>query len=340
MTRSFDANAVHVPVVSILIPAYNAGLFVEEAMKAMLAQTWTDFELVIIDDGSTDDTYRILEKIADQDSRVRLVKNEQNMGLIATLNRGLQMATGKYIARMDADDYSPPQRLSLQVAYLESHQRTVAVGSNGLFFGKKTGAVRVPQHANAVRTRLVFDNPILHSSILMRREWLAERGIQYRSHLLHSEDYDFWVQIVEAGGEIENLPEQLLHYRIHGTNVTQTKRQLLERTSGDIRRRQMASLGCTFSQQEINILDNFMFEERYRTTVVESAIMRSIHAKLTGLPLPIGRLNRRYEAGRFIVSLFSRPRSLQHKIKLFVALSRINAITGAVFTVMFALRRP
>lgn len=340
MTRSQTVRSAVAPTVSIVIPAHNAGPYVEDAMRAMLAQTWTDFELIIIDDGSTDDTYEILGTIATEDQRVRLLKNEQNIGLIATLNRGLSVATGKYIARMDADDYSPPERLALQIAYLESHEKTVAVGSNGQFFGTKTGAVSVPQRAHAVRTRLVFDNPILHSSILMRREWLAERGIQYRSHVPHSEDYDFWVQIVEAGGEIENLPERLLHYRIHGTNVTQTKRQLLECSSGEIRRRQMASLGCTFTPQEIEILDNFMFKERYYATASETALMRSIHAKLMDLPLPIGRLSRRYEAGRFIVSLFSRPRSLQHKMQLFVALGRINPVTGAVFTMMFALGRP
>ncbi|WP_158936927.1 glycosyltransferase family 2 protein [Burkholderia sp. S171] len=326
--------------VSIILPAHNAAPYVEEAVRAMLTQTWTDFDLFILDDGSTDGTLEIVERLAREDDRIHVVKNGENLGLIATLNIGLGLATGKYIARMDADDYSPPERLAIQVAFLEQHEEVVALGSNGRFFGVKTGVLNVPQTAGAVRTRLIFDNPMIHSAILMRREWLVAHGIQYRKRAPHSEDYDFWVQIVEAGGDIVNLPEQLLYYRVHETNVTRLKRRQLEESSGEIRRRQMANLGCSFTPEEVDVLDTFMFRKRYHATKAENALIRSIHAKLARLPLPVGSLSRRFERGRFIASLFSRPHGMRDKLKLAAALGRINPLTAAVFTVLFALGKP
>ena len=216
----------------------------------------------------------------------------------------------------------------------------IAVGSNGRFIGQKHGDLTVPQTADAIRTRLIFDNPIIHSAILMRRDWLLARGIQYRLQSPHSEDYDFWVQIVEGGGQIVNLPERLLYYRMHGSNVTRTKREQLEQSAGEIRRRQMATLGCRFTPEEIKILDTFMFRETYRASKDENALMRSIHGKLSRIPLPVDRLGRRFELGRFIASLFGRPKGVRDKLKLAVALSRVNPLTSAVFTVLFVLGRP
>ncbi|SDR24179.1 Glycosyltransferase involved in cell wall bisynthesis [Paraburkholderia fungorum] len=326
--------------VSIIIPAYNAARYVEEAVRAMLVQSWSDFELLILDDGSTDDTWHIVQKLAQEDGRIRAVRNESNCGIVAALNRGMSLAAGRYIARMDADDYSPPHRLARQVAYFEAHEDVVVVGSNARYFGDKTGALKLPQSASAVRTRLLFDNPIVHSSVLMRKTWLIERGIRYRAKAVHSEDYDLWVQVVEAGGKIINLPDELLHYRVHSMSITRSKQEELEKTSGEIRRSQLARLGCRFTAEEIDILDTLMFKGRYSVTKSESVLLHSIYVKLLLLPIPVGALKRRYETGRFIASLFCRPRSLFDKVRLMLALGRIQPLTAAVFTVLFVFGEP
>jgi glycosyltransferase involved in cell wall biosynthesis len=165
------------PKISVLLPVYNAERFVSIAIQSILAQTYNDFELLIIDDGSTDDTARILRRF--QDDRMRVVTHAGNHGLSATLAEGLQMARGDLIGRQDADDWSYPERLAKQVAFLVAHPHVAVVGSQARIVderGLRIGHIeRSLQHVSILWSHL-FDNALVHTSVLARRSTIEQLG--------------------------------------------------------------------------------------------------------------------------------------------------------------------
>lgn len=208
------------PLVSVLVPAYNCETYVAEAVSSMLSQTFADFELLVIDDGSTDATRAALESI--HDPRLRLVSNPRNLGLIATLNRGLDLATGRYIARMDADDISAPERLEKQVEFLESHPDVDVLGTmvnlideEGRIFGSLSN---YPTSAEDVRTYLLRECCLVHPTVMFRKEVVRAAG-GYDASARHAEDYDLWLRLSDRH-LIANLPEKLVSYRMHRNQVS------------------------------------------------------------------------------------------------------------------------
>jgi len=208
------------PLVSVLMPAYNCEAYVIEAVSSMLSQSFTDFELLVIDDGSTDSTRKLLESV--HDPRLRLVSNERNIGLIGTLNRGLDMAAGRYIARMDADDVSAPERLEKQVQYLEAHPDVHVLGSmvnlineHGKVFGAITG---YPKDADVIHRYLLRECCLIHPSVMFRKDTvLGADG--YSTSTRHAEDYDLWLRLSDHH-KIANLPDKLVSYRMHRNQVS------------------------------------------------------------------------------------------------------------------------
>ena len=202
------------PPVSVVMPVYNSAHVVADAVESILHQTFGDFEFIIVDDGSTDSTEEILREYAALDGRIKLY-NQENCGLIASLNRYCRVANGKYIARMDADDISLPARLEKQFRYLEAHSE---VGVLGTWIqdvdSNRTPIIEWPVPADPVVVRwfLFFGNCIAHPSVMMRRELLDRLGY-YRPSAIHVEDYDLWIRAAEVTG-LANLPEVLVQYRI------------------------------------------------------------------------------------------------------------------------------
>jgi glycosyltransferase involved in cell wall biosynthesis len=202
------------PTVSVVMPAFNAAGFLDEAVCSILDQTFRDFEFIIVDDGSTDDTARILRKYAKADSRVRVVL-QANEGMIPALNRGCRLARGHFIARMDADDISLPQRLEKQVEFLERHPKIGILG---------TWIRRIDQNGSVVGTLYPSPNPqvlkwfhffqvcVVHPTVLMRREVLEKVNF-YRVDAVHAEDRDLWLR-ASSVTQFSNVPEILLNYRV------------------------------------------------------------------------------------------------------------------------------
>lgn len=215
-----DTHSHQTPLVSVLMPAYNSEAFVGEAVASMLGQTFTDFELLVIDDGSTDSTRAVLESI--EDPRLRLVSNPQNMGLIRTLNRGLELATGHYVARMDADDVSAPARLERQVAFLQSHPDVDVLGTMVKLIneeGKQFGAIRgYPTEPKVIHRFLLRECCLIHPSVMFRKHVVLAAG-GYSLAAKHAEDYDLWLRLSDRH-KIANLPEQLVSYRMHRNQVS------------------------------------------------------------------------------------------------------------------------
>ena len=211
------------PSVSVVMPVYNGAAFLREAIESVLAQTFRDFELLLINDGSTDDTQEIIDSYR-RDSRLRCI-SRPNKGLIATLNEGWQRARGSYIARMDADDVSAPERLARQVAFLDAHLDVGVVGSAIWVIdahGQRDGPIYLPATHHMIVWRLCFEDPLVHPTVLIRRAVL-ERAGGYDPAMPHAEDYDLWRR-VSAFTRLHNLPDVLLSLRKHATNVSQVHR--------------------------------------------------------------------------------------------------------------------
>lgn len=199
------------PSVTVLLSVHNGEAYLREAVDSVLAQTYRDFELLVVDDGSSDATPEVLASFTDP--RIRVV-HQENQGLAAALNRGLDLARGRYVARMDADDVCLPQRLERQVATLEARPDVDVLGAWVRTFGERGGEVwRFPADPEALRSRLLFHNVLVHPSVLLRRASLEREGLRYDPAFRYAQDYELWSR---ASGRLvlANLPEVLVCLRV------------------------------------------------------------------------------------------------------------------------------
>ena len=201
------------PKITVLMPAYNAEKYIGEAISSILNQTFTDFEFLIINDGSTDETEIEIRKY--KDDRIKLVNNSNNLGLITALNKGLELAKGKYIARMDADDISLPERLILQFEFMENNNSVVACGAwTRMFGGSRPRYFNLNKNNSEETQAMMFiDPPLSHPTSIIRKSALRENNIQYDTRYLHCEDYKLWFDLSKIG-KLANIHKILLRYRL------------------------------------------------------------------------------------------------------------------------------
>ena len=224
------------PLVSVLMPVYKTAPYLSEAMDSMLHQTFKDYELIVLDDCSPDNAEEILD--AYDDSRIVRYKGENNVGLSNVLNVGIEMARGKYIARMDSDDISLPNRLQIQVDYLEAHSEIDLVSVGMRLFGAKESVWIRERNPEKVKIEALFHSPVLHASSMWRKDSFERQGLRFRQEMVPAEDYDLWTRAMLKGLKLVNLPEVLYEYRIHETQATvQT-----DKTAAKSREVQMAYL--------------------------------------------------------------------------------------------------
>ena len=224
------------PLVSVLMPVYKTAPYLSEAMDSMLHQTFKDYELIVLDDCSPDNAEEILD--AYDDSRIVRYKGENNVGLSNVLNVGIEMARGKYIARMDSDDISLPNRLQIQVDYLETHSEIDLVSVGMQLFGVKESVWIRERNPEKVKIEALFHSPVLHASSMWRKDSFERHGLRFRQEMVPAEDYDLWTRAMLKGLKLVNLPEVLYEYRIHEAQATvQT-----DKTAAKSREVQMAYL--------------------------------------------------------------------------------------------------
>lgn len=225
------------------MPVFNAERYVAEAVKSILSQDIIDFEFLIFNDGSTDHSRLILEKFAALDKRIHLFQHDHH-GHVRWLNKGIQVARGKFIARMDADDISLPQRFVRQVEYLNRHSDCAVVGCDLMQIdpdGAPLGTITHDTDHDAIETDLLSGGlgVISHPACMMRRSALLAIG-GYREEYEYLEDFDLWLRLSEHG-RLANIPQVLFHYRVHHTNVIVTKvgrqKQLADRIVSEARQR-------------------------------------------------------------------------------------------------------
>jgi glycosyltransferase involved in cell wall biosynthesis len=216
------------PQATVLIPTYNCGKFIKQALESVLQQPYTDYELIVVDDGSTDETEKVVKSIID--SRIIYIKNPQNLGISAASNIGLNLAKGKYIARMDADDIIIGNRLSDQIAFLESNPKYGMVGGWYKMMDEKGFIIReVKPLTNNIdlQPALLFRNQFAQSAVTMRSD-IAKR-LMYNESLPNCEDHDLWIRIAKES-KIANLPEYYLQYRWHKNNTCNTHQKSLQQS--------------------------------------------------------------------------------------------------------------
>ena len=207
------------PLVSVLIPCYNCEEYVEEAVMSIVKQTYSNLEILVIDDGSTDNTGCILQELAKKDNRIKYIKNTTNLKLIKTLNKGLDLCKGKYIARMDADDISLPERIEKQVIFLEKHSEIGIVGTYIQIFGVRKGVWRMDTSDKYIRAHLFCNTSFAHPTVMIRTSVLRDNCLYYKTEYPHAEDYKLWCDMAQYT-KLANIPEVLLYYRINQNQVS------------------------------------------------------------------------------------------------------------------------
>lgn len=273
------------PSLSVVMPVFNCESFLEEAVVSILNQTYRNFELIIIDDGSTDGSLSLLKKLAQTDSRIKLISRE-NRGLVHTLNEGILVARAPWIARMDGDDISHPDRFQCQIDFLQKNNQVDILGSAIQLFGDGANRIKkYPTSHQGIQYNLMFESSFAHGSVVMNA--LKLKRMMYNFQMEYAEDYDLWIRCSMAGWQMANLPEVLLFYRQHARQSSVKKFAKQQELSVELRTPYwvniFANLGIDPSAIS-HILELRRFKPKsYEIDKIDYGI-RSLLSKLTGEP--------------------------------------------------------
>lgn len=259
------------PLISVLIPVYNVESFVEEAMLSICNQTYRNIEIIIVDDCSTDNTYKIVEDLAKKDKRIKLFKNSKNSKIVKTLNFALNQASGDFISRMDGDDISSPQRLEKQLNFLLKNEQFHLVGSHIITInesGNEIGKQKMPINESTIQKTLQYVSPVSHI-------WLARKDVYnvlngYRE-IPGAEDYDFLLRMHSKGLLFTNLDSYEYSVRIRNGNTTSTigfNQRLMSNYVVDLYNKRKKNQADNYSLENIqNYLDR---HQKYKDKFDES----------------------------------------------------------------------
>jgi glycosyltransferase involved in cell wall biosynthesis len=257
----FEQMSVENPKVTVLMPVYNSENYLREAIECILNQTFTDFEFLIMNDGSTDNSAQIIESY--KDPRITPVQNEKNLGLIATLNKGLKLCKGEYIARIDSDDISPVDRLEKQVKFLNSHPEMGACSGHIRTFGARDGEIwNYPTECDLTKASLIFYPSMVHGNVLIRKESFIKAGFYFDPEYIHAEDYELWTRFAEHF-DMYMFKDIFLYQRLHDTQVSSLYTEDQRLSSGKIRTNLIKKIGIDPTEEEIilhNQICNWDFE--------------------------------------------------------------------------------
>lgn len=209
------------PLVSVIMPVYNAEKYISASLQSLLHQTYSDFEVILIDDCSSDKSMDIVRSYVDP--RLRIIRNPINIGIAASRNRGLQSCKGRYIALLDDDDISLPQRLEKQTAFLDDNKDIDVVGGMSIWIDEEDRIIReaieMPADPDYIKTSFLFENMYNNSEVMFRRSLVENYGIRYAENMLGMEDFRFWIDCSKKG-KFSNLDELILKRRMVSDNTT------------------------------------------------------------------------------------------------------------------------
>jgi len=252
------------PKVTVLMTVYNGGHYIQESILSILRQDFQEFELLIMNDASTDETVQYIHALADP--RIRLVNLEKNIGQAPALNQGMDLARGDYIARMDADDIAHPKRLLLQFKFMETHPSIVLLGSTTIPFGQKrndsAGQYPMPRYPmqrwrfpiehDRIQAGMLLGCQMSHPSVMMRRTFFDQHGLRYNPSYQPAEDYDLWTRAMEYG-KLANLKDSLLYYRCHASQLSSQRRDLQYTNARRVRQHLFDKWSQNFSEAELSL---------------------------------------------------------------------------------------
>jgi glycosyltransferase involved in cell wall biosynthesis len=251
------------PVVSVLMSVYNGEKYIATAIDSILGQTFSDFELIIIDDGSTDDTVNIINSYSDD--RIVIVHNEANIGLTKSLNMGIKLARGRYVARMDGDDISYPQRLEKQVVFMDTH---LDVGTCGAWVSSTDNHTEVKKYATEseeIKSVLFWKTEFAHPVVMLRKKLFIDNNLFYDESFGCSQDYDLWVRAAKYV-DFANIPEVLLAKRHSHSQLSHVLRGLQHENACMIRERQLNEIGI-YPKEEERKLHEFIITRSSKESV-------------------------------------------------------------------------
>ncbi|WP_066157499.1 glycosyltransferase family 2 protein [Halalkalibacter krulwichiae] len=248
------------PLVTVFIPLYNCEKYIKDALNSIVNQSYSNLDILIVDDGSTDNSLEIVKSF--DDPRIRIVENPENKGIPYTRNKGLKNAKGKYMAIMDADDIATFDRIEKQVRYMEENLNIDAIGTYFKLFGQKLKRTVKPALCSPeeIKVCLLFSNPIGNPTSFIRLDTLNKYNIKYNLDYFVAQDYDFWAQLSKVGN-LAILPEVLLNYRTGHSNITktsiQTKAVKRKKVINSIHQDLLNYYGFELTKDEIQIYYDF-----------------------------------------------------------------------------------
>lgn len=239
------------PIVSVITSVYNGETYLREAIDSILNQTYTHFEFIIINDGSTDRSLEIIKSYTD--SRIKLINNDGNKGLIYSLNKGIEMAKGTYIARMDADDISMPERFEKQVKFLENNFAIDICTSDYIQFSafKERKNIGLSNHDEIV-SFLLFNSSLIHPTLLFRKTVFDSDKVWFDKNYIHAEDYELWTRLL-LKHQVGKVPLMLFKYRLHDKQITSKYSKQQIQSANSIRENMLLRCGFIFTKDELRV---------------------------------------------------------------------------------------
>lgn len=281
---SKDEHLYNDPAVSVVMSVYNGGRYLSEAIESILCQTFKNFEFIIIDDGSEDDSLELIKKYMAADDRIVLI-SRANKGLPCSLNEGINIAKGEFIARMDADDVAYPQRLEKQIGYMRANAAVGILGTwaRTIEHGAKSRIIKLPVNDGHMRSLLIFTPCFIHPTVVMRRKVLVENNLRYNEAFSNSQDYELWSRLEEVT-EIANLAEVLLGYRVHSESITKvvSSKSICLRYSllSQVQSRYLKKIGLEGSEKEKKFHFSIQSAERLANNYIGLSSLDSYITKL------------------------------------------------------------
>ncbi len=236
--------------VSVIMPVYNAENFIGQSIQSVLKQTFEDFELIVIDDGSTDSSKNII--LSFDDKRIQYLQNEKNMGVVKTLNKGISICSGEYIIRMDADDICEPQRFEKQIQFIEKNPGIGLCGTWAQVIDEKnkiTGKIVNQTDPGFISISLLFSVPLIHPSVCFKSHLLKQN---FYKEVPVAEDYELWCRLNEQT-RLANLPEFLFQYRWHTSNISKEKQDIQEQNKESIIKKELLKLSLKPDDETLRI---------------------------------------------------------------------------------------
>ncbi|WP_236974820.1 glycosyltransferase family 2 protein [Membranihabitans maritimus] len=269
----------HPPTISVILPVYNGEKYLKDAIDSILYQTYNDFELIVVNDCSTDNTSTILATYSDP--RLRIITNSENLKISKSLNKGIKIAKGEYIARMDADDVSHLKRFEKQIKCFKENPNFGVIGTAHKLIGHSKGTKYRPKNPEENKLRLLFHTCCTHPSVMVRKDILEKYSIHYSPEYVPAEDYHLFYTLSKHT-EIFNIDEVLLDYRTFTPTISQGKyHDGKKQIDKKIKKHIFSDIGIQYTEQELNLHSKFCLRQKV-TSVSELTLLLEWSNKLWG----------------------------------------------------------